>query len=141
VALGEAVLRADGLRVLGRAPRRLTFADRVMKSAAEADLTIVPKAKVSTRRGGEREVAFKASGVDEQWAFVMTIGQGSSGNEAYDHVRSVFGDAAVGKEHLLAVVADQACLQEWQESSLRDHGLVTRESEQQSVWAQLAAAS
>lgn len=140
-AVGETVLRADGLRVLGRVRRPLSFPERVIRSASESNLTVLPRAKVQTKQGGERTVTCKVSGTGQHWAFVQAIGEGSQGNEGYDHVRSVFGDASATRNHLVAVVADAARLQVWQEAALGDLSVVVRESHQADVWHRLQDAS
>lgn len=140
-AVGETVLRADGLRVLGRKRKALSFPDRVIRQAFEHELTVVPRAKLSTKQGGERTVTCKVTSDSENWAFVQAMGAGSQGNEGYDHLRSVFGDANVDREHLIAVIADGARLAAWQERTLDDLSLLVRESGQATVWERLAKAS
>ena len=139
--IGESVLRADRLRVLGKPRRSLSFPQRVILEASENDLAVLPKAKLHTRRGGEREVTCKVTGADDQWTFVLALSAGGQGNESYDHARSVFGDADENRKRLITVVADGARLQPWQEITLDDVSKVVRESNQAEVWRQFATAS
>ncbi|MEO5710210.1 MAG: hypothetical protein ABIQ59_10355 [Nocardioidaceae bacterium] len=135
--VGEAVLRADGLRALGRQRRRLTFKDRVIRHAAERNLTVVPRAKVKTRFGSQREVTCRVQGSD--WAYVQALSGGPNFNETYDHARSIFGDTKTSSDHLVSVIADNSKIADWQERSLGELSRVVHESQQDDFWASLAS--
>lgn len=135
--LGEAMLRADGLRALGRAPSRARFTDAVIQRASSKHLTVIPRARRRTRIGSDRTVTCKVEGRD--WAFVQALSASPNVNEAYDHARSIFGDTDVGPSHLVAVVADGALLEDWQRKSLAGLSTVITESEQDEFWTSLAS--
>ena len=135
--LGEAMLRADGLRALGRAPSRARFTEAVIQRASGKHLKVIPRARLRTRFGSDRTVTCKVEGRD--WAFVQALSAGPNVNEAYDHARSIFGDTDVGPSHLVAVVADGALLEDWQRKSLAGLSTVITESEQDEFWTSLAS--
>jgi len=135
-AVGEAVLRADGLRALAAPPRAATFSERVIRNAAERGVTVLPRARLKTRHGGERHVTCRVEG--RRWAYVQALGVAGGPNDAYDRTRSVFADADVSSDRLVAIVADDARLAAWQEESLHDVGTVVHEREQEEFWASVA---
>ncbi len=137
-SVAEAVLRADGLRVLSNIRPRLTFPDRVIRHAHDKSLAVIPRAPVPTRFGATRSVTCRVEGKD--WAFVQALSAGSHFNEAYDHARSIFGDAREDqRKHLVAIVAEAARPEPWQLRSLKEHSKVILEREQDDFFASLAA--
>lgn len=136
-SLVATMLRADGLRAVGARSRRLGLGDRVIKRASAASLTVVPKAPLATKFGGKRQVTAKVIGGRE--VYIQAIG--TSGLEAYDHTRALFGYAAAPADSLTAVVADGVTLEKWQRNALGQDGLVIDEAELEPYLKELALAA
>lgn len=136
-ALGEAVLRADGLRALSLTRPTRAFREAVIQSASRHSKAVVPHAPLPMRFGGKRTVTCRLDGAHPTWVQALAASGGS--NENYDHVRSLLSDALVSKPELVVVVADAASLDDWQTSALAERSQVVRESDQDDFFAKLAA--
>lgn len=140
IAVGETMLRADGLRVLATHRRAVTFSDRVIRRVStRSGLAVVPHAKLRTRHGGERQVTCRVDG--RRQAYVQALSGSSNILDAYDHTRAVFADAGEPRDSLVVLVADDAKLQSWQRSALSEVSTVVLEREQDDLWADLASAA
>lgn len=128
-AVSDAAMRADGLRALSRAPRKRTFSERVINSIASQNFTVIPKAKIAGRRGGQRQVTAR---VDARERFFVQTLSGTTSDQrlnSYDHASGIFFDAEPDRAHRLAVIQRNDKWESWQLESLREICTVTEESD------------
>ena len=138
IELGEAVIRAEGLKALARRRPIKSFGDRIVKSAGEVGLKIEPQAQLPLRyRNARRRVTYRLIG-DHRDAFVQSISRASA-ISGYDHARALFSDAAVEPDRRMAVVEGSVRLEEWQYEGLSEVCRVVREPNMDQVLAELAA--
>lgn len=135
--VGEAMLLAEGLRVLSRPPRTGTLRDRIVGIARDLDLAILPKASISTRFGVEREVTAKVVGTRQ--LYVQGVGGHGDGFGAYDRAKSIWTDATGGVEDKLSVIGNDASLADWQRDALGEVSVVTTEYGVRGVFESLVA--
>ncbi|MDV7357688.1 hypothetical protein R4282_32360 [Rhodococcus oxybenzonivorans] len=127
-AVADAAMRADGLSALARAPRKRSFADRIVHSIGELNLQVVPKAPILGRHGGKRQVTARVD-VREQYYLQALPGQSAQQRmDSYDHASGLFLDAVPSKDHRVAVI-EEGKWEAWQVSSLKQICKVTDESE------------
>ncbi|MCZ2261600.1 hypothetical protein [Isoptericola sp. QY 916] len=133
--IAAVMLRADGLRALGVPARRATFSQRVIRRVQRANLKVVPKAEVRTKFGGQRQVTAQVIG--ERAVYMQALG--TSSMDAYDHARSLFGDAQAEPDQLVAVIAGDVKLSTWQRNALRQDATVVDEPDLDPYLVALAA--
>lgn len=121
--LGAVMLRADGLRALGTPARRSKFSDRLLRSATNEGVRVVPRAPLKMKYGGERQVT--AQLVGEHQVYMQGLGSGDL--NTYDHARSLLSDADPSGHAVVAVVARNVQLEPWQRNALRERALVIDE--------------
>ncbi|RBY75972.1 hypothetical protein DQ239_15825 [Blastococcus sp. TF02-09] len=101
--LAEAILRADGLQILGKPDRQLTFAERVVKDVYSAELPATPRAPLPNRFGGQRRVTCRIDPPRKPALFVQALASGDP-NASYDHARALFADAQIDRQQLISVI-------------------------------------
>lgn len=132
-------LQADELRVLGRAAKPKTFAERAMKQASRFALTIQPRAKIPNRFGGQRQVNFSATGAAGT-AFVMALNGDREGfGSEHDRAVLAFGHATETSKRRVSLISSHARPLPWHLSELEAVSDVVREDEQDKYWDDLAA--
>lgn len=138
VEVGEAVLRADALRVLGSSRRRPRFAGRIIRVASELNLAVQPQALMPLRfEGHQRPVSCRVSG-ELSSVFVQAVGASKGAAPSYDHARSVFADAAATVRRMTAV-ENGARLDGWQRDALREVSSLVDEPDLETALIELAA--
>lgn len=138
--VGEAVIRAEALKALGkrRAPR--TFGDRIVRTAAGIGLRIEPRPYVPLKYGdAKRRVAYRVSS-DRRDAYVQTITRASTVN-GYDHARALFSDTSVEETRRVTALEDAVRLDSWQYDGLEEVSRVVKERDLEGFLANTIAAA
>lgn len=138
IRLGEAMLLAEGLRSLAKAPRGRSLRDRIVRVARDFELGIVPRAGIATRFGANREVTAKVVGKRE--LYVQGVGGHGDKFGAYDRARSIWTDSLGERDSKLSVIGVDAALESWQRQALDEISTVATETGLQDIFGSLTAA-
>lgn len=126
IDVSEAVLRAEFLRAIGSRHRPRSFRDRVVRTAHQIGLTVVPKAPIPLRyAGATRQVNYLLSR-DDREAYVQLVSRAST-RTSYDHAKSLFSDADIPREKRVAAIEANADIAEWQQKGLEEVATVVWE--------------
>lgn len=126
IEVGEAVIRAEGLKALGRRRSPQTFGDRVVRAASEVGLRVEPRALIPLRHlGAKRRVAYRLSSQRSD-AFVQTITRASSA-AGYDHAKALFSDSSVDEQRRVTALERSVVLDPWQLEGLSEVSHVVKE--------------
>jgi hypothetical protein len=119
----------------------MNFRDRIVQLAGQYDgLKVQPSARMPLRHSGmQRPVSLRVDGPHDG-AFIQAVGS-SNQNTAYDHARSIFGDASelVPQKQRLAVIESDFKLEDWQVAGLTEVCAVVEEQQLNNVFTKLAA--
>ncbi|MEI4273983.1 hypothetical protein TEK04_19855 [Klenkia sp. LSe6-5] len=137
-ALAEAIMRADALHVFAKPARQLTFDQRVVQAVLAADVPVTTQAPLPHKFGGHRKVTCRLEPENRSRIYLQAVATGSDENSAYDHVRSLFADAEVDPDQLVAVVRE-GWGEKWQRSALAEVSTVIDDRSLPSRLAELAA--
>lgn len=138
MAVGAAMIRADGLRNLAPGFKPRTFAARLVRRIAEHDLTVIPDADMPIRFGGFRRVTAEIKAGEDFYTQALSS---SDRTRAYDHVRALFSDAAedLALRHKVIVIQDRMDLLPWQLQALESESTLVRESDLDHYLSNIAA--
>lgn len=136
-ALGETIVRTDGLRALVRR-RATTYRERAIARAGELGLGVIPGATIPGKFA-PRKVSFGVGVGDRIDAYFETL-SGRNVMDEVDQSRIVFLDAEqVNRDRKVALVASSAKLKSWQLTALEQVGRVVDESRQDEFFVSLVA--
>lgn len=134
--LSETALRAEGLKAFAPHRSRRSFRERVISTAGERGLAVVPKSKLPIRGGVRREVTCRVDG--KRSVYVQAL-SAVSAMEGYDHARSIFTDSRIAPTSKVAAIQDAAKVSQWQIDALSEVSTVVFEKELGNFYDQLAA--
>lgn len=138
LAVGETALRGEMLRVLAPGYRARSLRDKVIALAGDRDFAVVPNAPMPTRHGGSRAVTVRIE--TNRPVYVQAVSGKKSALDGFDKAQAMFSSAEVGKEQLLAVIADPVQLEAWQRETLQESGQMVQEGDFDAYLDRLAAA-
>lgn len=139
--LASRMMQAEGLNVLGHRRRPSGFSASIMRQASEAGLATIPRAKVTNKHGGKREVSFGVRGERDDRFVVALSGQSNSFMPEHDRAKIAFDDVInLAVSQKVVALSSRATPQAWQLASLREVASVVEEHDLPSLWADMAAA-
>jgi hypothetical protein len=126
--VGETMVRSEGLTAFAPGYRPKTFAARLVRRAADFDLTVIPDAEMPSQFGAARRVTCEIKSI-EQEVFTQALSRAGDRTRAYDHVRSLFTDASpdLDRDQKVVVVQDGIKLPSWQLEALSQNNLLLNE--------------
>lgn len=103
VALSEAAVQGDSLRILAPSFRPVTMKQRIIRNvvAREPRVTIAQRAEMGMDAGGHRQVSFSAALT--RTAYVQTVGRSQGPHEAYDKALGTFTHSAISYGQRLVI--------------------------------------
>lgn len=137
LAIGEAMLRGEGLRALAPGYRKRRFRDVIIQAAGQRNLPVVLDAPMPTKHNGQRKVSLMVPGSRE--IYIQAISASRTSQESFDIAQSILTSTTLGEDRLAIVLQRGVHLEKWQRETLEDHGAPVEEGDLDVFMTRLAA--